>query len=108
MPRAGFIRTPEQHRYDLITRGTPEGDGGERIIIATDRRIGFWEAANQPRSIDYPFTLIEMRDRLKRQGRRQDVGRDQDHDRKGRQDNRARELQSQPVMLNNVTREKKT
>jgi len=27
----------------------------------TDRRIGFWEAANQPRSIDYPFTVIEMR-----------------------------------------------
>ena len=31
------------------------------MVLATDRRIGFWEAANQPRSIDYPFTVIELR-----------------------------------------------
>ena len=30
-------------------------------MIATDRPIGFWEAANRPRTIDYPFTLIEMK-----------------------------------------------
>jgi hypothetical protein len=30
-------------------------------VIATDRRIGFREARNQPRSIDYPFTLIDIR-----------------------------------------------
>jgi hypothetical protein len=36
-------------------------DGGERVVLITDRRIGFWEAANQPRSIDYPFTVIELR-----------------------------------------------
>ena len=29
-------------------------------MIATDRPIGFWEARNQPRSIDYPFTVIQM------------------------------------------------
>ena len=33
---------------------------GERVVIATDRPIGFWEAAHQPRSIDYPFSVIEM------------------------------------------------
>jgi hypothetical protein len=26
----------------------------------TDRRIGFWEATNRPRTIDYPFTVIEL------------------------------------------------
>ena len=31
------------------------------MVLVTDRRIGFWEAANQPRSIDYPFTVIELR-----------------------------------------------
>jgi hypothetical protein len=31
------------------------------VIIATDRYMGFWEAANQPRTIDYTFTLIQMR-----------------------------------------------
>ena len=29
-------------------------------MIATDRYIGFWEASNRPRTIDYPFTLIEI------------------------------------------------
>ena len=46
---------------------TPGEDGGLRIGIATDRYIGFWEARNSPRTIDYPFTLIEMR--LDRNGR---------------------------------------
>ena len=40
---------------------TPGEDGGQRIGIATDRYIGMWEARNQPRTIDYPFTLIEIR-----------------------------------------------
>ena len=30
-------------------------------MLATDRYIGFNEARNQPRSIDYPFSLIEIR-----------------------------------------------
>ena len=29
--------------------------------MMTDRYIGFWEAVNRPRTIDYPFTLIELR-----------------------------------------------
>jgi hypothetical protein len=61
-PRTGFIRLPNTVGYDLhYARETPLPDGGRRIAIATDRRIGFWEARNQPRSIDYPFTLIELR-----------------------------------------------
>jgi hypothetical protein len=36
-------------------------EGGRRIVIATDRYIGFAEARNQPRTIDYPFTLFEIR-----------------------------------------------
>jgi hypothetical protein len=40
---------------------TPGDDGGLRIGIATDRYIGVWEAREQPRTIDYPFTLIEIR-----------------------------------------------
>ncbi len=38
----------------------PGEDGGRKIVIATDRYIGFWEARNQPRSIDYPFTFVEI------------------------------------------------
>jgi hypothetical protein len=36
-------------------------DGIERITILADRDIAFWEAATQPRSIEYPITLIELR-----------------------------------------------
>ena len=39
----------------------PGEDGGRRIVIITPRVIGFREAANQPRTVDYPFTLFEMR-----------------------------------------------
>lgn len=39
----------------------PGEDGGRRVVIITPRVIGFREAANQPRTYDYPFTLFEMR-----------------------------------------------
>ncbi len=39
----------------------PMPDGGRRIVIITPRVIGFQEARNQPRTIDYPFTMFEMR-----------------------------------------------
>jgi hypothetical protein len=35
-------------------------DGGDRIVIGTDRYISFPEQANQPRTIDYPFTFIQI------------------------------------------------
>ena len=61
MPRVGYIRTPNSIGYDLhFARKTPMPDGGERVVLATDRYISFWEAVNRPRTIDYPFTVIEM------------------------------------------------
>jgi hypothetical protein len=61
-PRVGFIRTPNSLGWDLqYAWRFVNSDGTSRIVIATDRRINFWEARNQPRSIDYPFTVIEMR-----------------------------------------------
>src|SRR4051812_12812669 len=62
MPRVGYFRTPDSIGWDLhFARRVPQPDGGERVVLVTDRRIGFWEASNQPRSIDYPFTFIELR-----------------------------------------------
>jgi len=62
MPRVGYIRTPDSIGYDLhFARRVPGEDGGERVTLVTDRYIGFWEAANRPRTIDYPFTLVELR-----------------------------------------------
>ena len=60
MPSVGTIRTPTSVGYDLhYARQTPVGDG-RRVVIATDRPIGFAEANDQGRTLDYPFTLIQM------------------------------------------------
>jgi hypothetical protein len=61
MPKVGYIRTPASIGYDL--RFARDGRMGEdeRIILATDRPIGFWEASTKPQLSDYPFTVIEMR-----------------------------------------------
>jgi hypothetical protein len=61
LPKVGTIRTPDSIGYDLrFARKVPMPDRGERIAIVTDRPIGFWEASAQPRTMDYPFTVIEM------------------------------------------------
>jgi hypothetical protein len=62
MPKVGYIRTPNTLAWDLrYAHQNPLPDGGRRIVLATDRPIGFWEARNQPRTIDYPFTIVEIR-----------------------------------------------
>jgi hypothetical protein len=62
MPRMGYLRTPDSIGWDIhFARKIPSEDGGYRVVLLTDRRVGFWEAVNRPRSIDYPFTFIELR-----------------------------------------------
>lgn len=68
LPRVGSIKTPDSLAYDLhYAQVTPLPEGGERIVLATDRYIRFWEAARSGRTLDYPFTVIEMR--IDREGR---------------------------------------
>ena len=60
------IQGPDPHQLRLghnlhYAWQTPLPEGGRRIVIATDRYIGFREARNQPRTTDYPFTLMEIR-----------------------------------------------
>lgn len=64
--RIPTARQPDPHHLSLgldihYAWQTPLAEGGRRIVLATDRYIGFAEARNQPRSIDYPFSLIEIR-----------------------------------------------
>ncbi|MFN7985720.1 MAG: hypothetical protein U0Q11_28085, partial [Vicinamibacterales bacterium] len=57
----GTIRTPDTLAYDLhYAYQRPAEDGGRQIVLATDRPMSFWEVRNQPRSVDYPFTIIQM------------------------------------------------
>jgi hypothetical protein len=61
-PRLGYMRLPNTMGHDLhyaVQQPLPEG--GRRIILVTDRPIGMAEARNQTRSMDYPFTMIEIR-----------------------------------------------
>jgi hypothetical protein len=116
MPDHGRIRIPgwtgpDPHNARLgwelhYAWSAPGEDGGYRIVIATDRYIGFWEARNQPRTIDYPFMLIEIR--LDRSGRgvgKMAVATKIEFDKKNRQmvlENYA----SEPVRLNEIRIEK--
>ena len=106
LPRVGYFRTPTSLAYDLhFSQRTTLPEGGERIVLATDRHISFFEAANRPRTIDYPFTVIELR-----------INRDGKGEGKmsiatkitGDKDNKTIVLENyatQPVMLNDVRRE---
>lgn len=61
LPVKGNFRAPGQLGWDIrYARHDATDDGGERVLLATDRPIGFLESANQPRSINYPFTIIEL------------------------------------------------
>jgi hypothetical protein len=62
LPRVGRIRTPTSLAWDLrYAHQSPLEEGGRRIVLATDRPIGFREARTQGRTMDYPFTIIEVR-----------------------------------------------
>jgi hypothetical protein len=61
-PRVGYIRTPDSIGYDVRFAQHLQGeDGGERVVLVTDRYISFWEQVNRPRTFDYPFTVIDLR-----------------------------------------------
>ena len=116
MPNHGKISIPgwtgpDPHNARLgwvlhYAYSTPGEDGGYRIGIATDRYIGMWEARNQPRTIDYPFSLIEIR--LDKEGKgvgKMAVATKIDFDKKKKQlvlEN----YSSEPVRLNQVKIEK--
>ena len=61
----GILWTSENVGYSIkYAYRLPQQDSGERIILATDRRVGAWSNLWQPApSItpsDYPFSIIEL------------------------------------------------
>jgi hypothetical protein len=58
----GTIRLPNTLAWDLrYAYATPLPEGGRRVVLVTDRPISMREAVNNPRTTDYPYTLIEIR-----------------------------------------------
>ena len=61
-PPVGYLRTPNSIGYDLFyARNNPQPDGSRQLVLATNRRVSFSEAARAARSMQYQFTLIEIR-----------------------------------------------
>jgi hypothetical protein len=109
MPAVGHFGAPGNLSWDIhFAWKMPLPDGGERVVLITNRRIGFWEAANQPRSIDYPFTFIDIR--LNRDGEgegKMSIATKVIYDKK--EDMISLEnFQTSPVQLTNIRREKVT
>ena len=59
-PRAAEVRRRRTSRGGKGSVTVRPARGGRRIVLGTDRPIGFWEASHQPRTIQYPFTVIQM------------------------------------------------
>jgi hypothetical protein len=109
LPRVGYIRTPNSIGYDLhYARKAPGEDGGEHVVLATDRYINFWEAVNRPRTIDYPFTLIELHIGPEGKGEgKMSIATKIMYDKK-KNEIVLENYQSQPVLLTEVRKEVKT
>ena len=105
LPVVGYIRTPGSLRYDLhFARQVPLPEGGRKVILLTDRHITMWEVVNGTRSVNYPFTLIQLQIGADNKG----VGKASIATKITQGDDGVIELenfQSQPVRLNNVQRE---
>jgi hypothetical protein len=58
----GYIKGLQTLAWDLrFARQVQLDEGVTQILLLTDRPIGFAEARNQARTMDYPFTLIDLR-----------------------------------------------
>jgi hypothetical protein len=60
-PSIGKVGPTGRVGYDIrYAHEVPGEDGGRQIVIASDRRMSFLEAANRPRTVDYPFTVVQL------------------------------------------------
>ena len=65
-PTIGYLWTADVTGYSIkYAFRTPMPDGGERVILASDRRLGThtagWQPAVKEPLTDYEFTIIEIR-----------------------------------------------
>ena len=61
MPEVGRLSSTGTVGIPLrYARRQPRADGAEQVTVITERELSFWEASQRPRSVDYPFSVIEM------------------------------------------------
>jgi hypothetical protein len=65
-PTVGYVWTNEVVGYSIkYAQRLPFSDGGERILLATDRKLGgytnSWKPTGSATPTDYEFTVLEIR-----------------------------------------------
>jgi hypothetical protein len=61
MPVVGRLTSPGSVGWELRYATISQTGGTDRIVLLTDRPMGFAETASRSRTTQYPFTVIEMR-----------------------------------------------
>jgi hypothetical protein len=60
--RAGYLNTPNSMGWDIkYAYQTQLADGSRQVVVVTDKPVSFFAASRNTRTMDYAFTLIEMR-----------------------------------------------
>jgi hypothetical protein len=60
-PSVGTIRTTTSLAWDLrLARQTRDREGRTQIVLGTDRPLAFSEQWSGSRTLDYPFTVVEL------------------------------------------------
>ena len=72
-PTVGYLWSSEVAGYSLrYAAKIAEPDGGSRVVLVTERRLGAWNSAWRPAAPDaankYQFSIIELRINSKEQG----------------------------------------
>lgn len=58
----GWLRVGDGLGYPIaVARSETAQDGSRHIVLVADRPIQFFEAWNSSRSLDYPFSVVELR-----------------------------------------------
>ncbi len=61
MPRAGSIAAPGSVGQEIHFARRIAGPGNsERVVLVTDRPMSLWEMRSGSRTVEYPFTLVEL------------------------------------------------
>jgi hypothetical protein len=62
LPQVGYISTPQSKGWALhFARSTPLDEGRRQVTIATDRPLAPDERPARGRTVDYPFSLLDIR-----------------------------------------------
>jgi hypothetical protein len=103
-PRAGFIRTPNSLGWEIqYARDNVQSDGTRQIVIATDKPVSMGAALSGSESLDYPFTLIEMRMGANNKGEGRMLARSAITTKNGRLE--LENYGNEPIKLSEVTQE---